>query len=78
MKFVMEGKHRIATIKCSISTGRSFRLYVFRVILEADPGCVVQKVALRTDDIPIGEQTVAQVSTLLWLIHHLGYLSTLN
>lgn len=34
----------------------------YRIILEADSGAVVQRVALRTDDIPIGEQTVAQVS----------------
>lgn len=33
----------------------------FRIILEADSHQVVQRVALRTDDIPIGEQTVAQV-----------------
>ena len=31
------------------------------VILEADPNAVVSRVALRTDDIPLGEQTVAQV-----------------
>ncbi|EEB10291.1 Coatomer subunit zeta-1, putative [Pediculus humanus corporis] len=31
------------------------------IILEADSTQVVQRVALRTDDIPIGEQTVAQV-----------------
>ncbi|XP_013774510.1 coatomer subunit zeta-1-like [Limulus polyphemus] len=31
------------------------------IILEGDPSAVVQKVALRTDDIPLGEQTVAQV-----------------
>jgi hypothetical protein len=31
------------------------------VILEADPNSVCQRVALRNDDIPIGEQTVAQV-----------------
>ncbi|KAL0267858.1 UNVERIFIED_CONTAM: hypothetical protein PYX00_010009 [Menopon gallinae] len=31
------------------------------IILEADSSQVVQRVALRTDDIPIGEQTVAQV-----------------
>lgn len=34
----------------------------YRIILEADSGAVVQRVALRTDDIPIGEQTVAQVN----------------
>jgi hypothetical protein len=31
------------------------------IILEADPNAVVSRVAIRTDDIPIGEQTVAQV-----------------
>jgi len=29
--------------------------------MEADSSAVVQRVALRTDDIPLGEQTVAQV-----------------
>lgn len=33
----------------------------FRIVLEADSSQVAQRVALRTDDIPIGEQTVAQV-----------------
>ncbi|XP_047367417.1 coatomer subunit zeta-1 isoform X2 [Vespa velutina] len=31
------------------------------IILDADATSVVQRVALRTDDIPLGEQTVAQV-----------------
>jgi len=31
------------------------------IILEADPNAVCQRVSLRADDIPIGEQTVAQV-----------------
>lgn len=31
------------------------------IILEADPTAVSYRVALRNDDIPIGEQTVAQV-----------------
>lgn len=31
------------------------------ILLEADPSAVVQRVAIRTDDIPLGEQTVAQV-----------------
>jgi len=40
-----------------------FKIFIFySIILEADSGAVVQRVALRTDDIPIGEQTVAQVS----------------
>nr|CAD7568649.1 unnamed protein product [Timema californicum] len=30
------------------------------IIMEADSSAVVQRVALRTDDIPLGEQTVAQ------------------
>jgi len=31
------------------------------IIMEADSGSVLQRVAVRTDDIPLGEQTVAQV-----------------
>ncbi|XP_071101453.1 coatomer subunit zeta-1-like isoform X1 [Haliotis cracherodii] len=31
------------------------------IVLEADSNAIVQKVAIRTDDIPLGEQTVAQV-----------------
>ena len=31
------------------------------IVLESDPQEVVNRVALRTDDIPLGEQTVAQV-----------------
>lgn len=31
------------------------------IVLESDPTAVVNRVALRTDDIPLGEQTVAQV-----------------
>ncbi|CAG2102148.1 unnamed protein product [Medioppia subpectinata] len=31
------------------------------IILESDPLAVVQRVALKPDDIPLGEQTVAQV-----------------
>ncbi len=31
------------------------------ILLEADPSAVAMKVAIRTDDIPLGEQTVAQV-----------------
>ena len=32
------------------------------MILEADPTTLVSRVALRTDDSPLGEQTVAQVT----------------
>ena len=31
------------------------------IILEADPNAVVQRVALKPDDIPLGEQTINQV-----------------
>ena len=31
------------------------------IVLESDPTEVANRVALRTDDIPLGEQTVAQV-----------------
>jgi len=31
------------------------------IVLEADPATLVARVALRADDIPLGEQTVAQV-----------------
>lgn len=35
------------------------------IILDADAGSVVSRVALRTDDIPLGEQTVAQVTNAI-------------
>jgi len=38
---------------------------LFSIILDADATSVVQRVALRTDDIPLGEQTVAQVILLI-------------
>ena len=31
------------------------------MILESDPAMVISRAALRSDDIPLGEQTVAQV-----------------
>ena len=34
------------------------------MIMESDPQQIVSRVALRSDDIPIGEQTVAQVMTI--------------
>lgn len=39
--------------------------FLSRIIIEADPGSVVSRVALRNDDIPIGEQTVAQVTNAI-------------
>nr|CAH7766392.1 unnamed protein product [Callosobruchus chinensis] len=35
------------------------------IIIDADSGSVVSRVALRNDDIPIGEQTVAQVTNAI-------------
>lgn len=37
----------------------------FSIILDADPSSVVKRVDLRNDDIPIAEQTVAQVTNAL-------------
>ena len=34
----------------------------WRIILESDPMLIAQRVQLRQDDIPLGEQTVSQVS----------------
>lgn len=33
----------------------------FRIILESDPNSITQRVQLRQDDIPLGEQTMSQV-----------------
>ncbi|XP_050294830.1 coatomer subunit zeta-1 isoform X2 [Anthonomus grandis grandis] len=35
------------------------------IVIDADSSSVVSRVALRSDDIPIGEQTVAQVTNVL-------------
>lgn len=40
-------------------------IFFFRIILDADPSSVVKRVDLRNDDIPIGEQTVAQVTNAI-------------
>ncbi len=42
-----------------------FILLYFRIILESDPASIANRVAFRSDDIPLGEQTVAQVSSLV-------------
>jgi len=39
--------------------------YLFSIILESDPILVAQRVAFRSDDIPLGEQTVASVRFVL-------------
>lgn len=40
-------------------------VFVYRIILDADSTSVVARVALRTDDLPLGEQTVAQVTNAI-------------
>lgn len=37
----------------------------FRIILDADPSSVQKRVDLRNDELPLGEQTVAQVTNAL-------------
>lgn len=55
----MEGKSVQGVIKCSTS------FVFYSIIIEADSSAVVSRVALRNDDIPIGEQTVAQVTNAI-------------
>lgn len=50
-------KHCLANFLCT----SGIMEYLSSIILDADATSVVQRVALRTDDIPLGEQTVAQV-----------------
>lgn len=51
---------------CTNVQTKYFLTSSFRIILEADSGSVVHRVALRADDLPLGEQTVAQVSNF-WI-----------
>lgn len=60
MKFVMEGEKQWLAKVWKVWRFH-FIPFSFRIILEADPMAVVQRVALKGDDIPLGEQTVAQV-----------------
>jgi hypothetical protein len=55
MKYVMRGMREI-------EMNYSFNENSFRIILESDPMLITQRVQLRQDDIPLGEQTVSQVS----------------
>ena len=36
-----------------------------RIVLEMDPSALVQRVAVRHEDLPLGEQSVAQVLKLI-------------
>jgi hypothetical protein len=56
MKYVMMGNRKR---KISIELKQ---IYFSRIILESDPMLITQRVQLRQDDIPLGEQTVSQVS----------------
>lgn len=75
MKFAMAGKSVYTICAIALRSGCRFMdTHVFivtsipfpcSIILEADPSAVVKRVDLRNDDIPIGEQTVAQVTNTL-------------
>lgn len=56
---------RVSSIHAVINFIMTDAFLGFRIILEADPTAVVKRVDLRNDDIPIGEQTVAQVTNTL-------------
>ncbi|KAJ8944927.1 hypothetical protein NQ318_013075 [Aromia moschata] len=45
---------------------------IFRIIVDADSSSVVSRVALRNDDIPIGEQTVAQADVYIIVASPIG------
>jgi len=58
MKFLMMGKKKL-----NFFLKKKKRIFFFRrIILESDPMLITQRVQLRQDDIPLGEQTVSQVS----------------
>lgn len=38
---------------------------IFSIILDADPASVQKRVDLRNDELPLGEQTVAQVTNAI-------------
>ena len=47
-----------------------FICYIYSIILESDPMSVTQRVNFRTsEDIPLGEQTVAQVMYNIHIIY---------
>jgi hypothetical protein len=64
MKFAMAGKQNVQIIIVNVYV----MVYFSSIILDADATSVVQRVALRTDDIPLGEQTVAQVTFYSFLL----------
>ena len=48
------------------------------VVMESDPASLVQRVAVRSEDIPLGEQTVAQASTYRDFTPNLTFLFNVN
>jgi hypothetical protein len=50
------------TIQLIVSCLTRRHSFLFRIILESDPMLIIQRVLVRQDDVPIGEQTVSQVS----------------
>ena len=48
------------------------------VVMESDPASLVQRVAVRSEDIPLGEQTVAQASTLRDFTPNLTFIFNVN
>lgn len=43
-------------------------IFFLRILLESDPTAIAQRVGKREEDVPLGEQTVAQVSRYLSLL----------
>lgn len=56
----MEGKKNQKKLPTIFKNGENFR-----IILDADPSSVQKRVDLRNDELPLGEQTVAQVTNAL-------------
>lgn len=59
-KFVTEGEFHIILGKLINSIN-----YICSIILDADPASVQKRVDLRNDELPLGEQTVAQVTNAI-------------
>lgn len=58
----MEGKLKLLHYPLEYS---HFKFICYSIIMDADSSSIVSRVALRTDDIPLGEQTVAQVTNAI-------------
>jgi len=49
-----------------------------RIILESDPMLITQRVQLRQDDIPLGEQTISQVRKWKFSFHWIHFFDQIN